>query len=200
MSRYRVERGGMSLLELVVACALFAVLAVAIVQVVVPSLRLVAVSSQRGGLQQHAMIVLTRIETALRRSSDFGIGLQLAGGSQALLMGVHQRESSAPFSGQVRWDSVMTLFAYTGDELHEKLYQGADAGLAFDANHPLRLSAPQLQALHARPATRSSVLARDVAQFRMERSAQATYTVTLELVGNPKSERFRLTRSTTLRM
>jgi len=154
----------MSLLEMLIAASLVLMLLAILGQVLVPSLRLVARSSLRNGLQQEARQALERLERDLRRSTSFGITL---GGSA---LAVH-RMADGTFTGAPQWENELVIYAWQKPVLVRRTV-ARPAG---------RCTLGQLTSFATAPNGTESWLARNAEAFSVTCNELGAYTVSLQL-------------------
>lgn len=137
------------LIETLLAAGLVLLLMSVVFQVLVPSMRLAAASSVRTGLQQQAAVALSRVERAMRRSSDFGVSLRGSNGwEDPTVMAEHRQiDSATPFGGVPQWENNVLVFGWLPQTgwLTER---GQSPGVTVDPKHPIaRLDSHRAESL-----------------------------------------------------
>lgn len=199
---FSARREGFSLAELLVALALLSLLTTTCLLVVLPSLRITARSSARSGMQQQALMLLTRLERNLLRSSDFGVSLRPATPGQPFLMALQRLQSGQEaFAGSAVWETSLLLYRHSGTTLTEETFAASTAGMPLLASDPLRCTPAQLLGLSQKVPEQRALLTHQAAQFAVTREVTSLLVIdlTLEDATSDPPYRFHLRRALALR-
>jgi len=143
----------------------------------------------RNGLQQQALLIMTRLERNLLRSSEAGLGLRQASPGQPFLLSLQRQVSGQQaFGGAPSWELSLLLYTYQEGEILEKDYDQTRAGLTLSAGKPLACSESQLLALNAKTPTHQSALTRQAVAFRVLRESPSLLNIELTLEDRSNSQ------------
>lgn len=182
LHRFRADEG-MSILEVIIACAVTALLFLVVGQVLVPLYQAVARQSVQTTMAQQGVIALNRLEWDLRHTTGYAVTLlSPTVPTQPVAIGMN-RFTGGVFTGQPAWEACIVAYVWTPDR--RRLVRRTcpptppSVVIDFSALTATRCTPAQLADIAATPGSSDVVLSSSVTGFGV--SASGAYRITLAL-------------------